>query len=531
MLSFTTPPPLYLSLLLFLLCNSPVLSCRTGNYIRCEAAPFVPGHNLIGEGFDVVTLHRKGAYMIDVMTYRKPDGTCTLCPNRHQGKMLQKLPASVVDWRAISRCKVMKLIFCLLYQVGLSINKFVSASVGMGGTRSKVYNFATARTRQDRYSFSTHTVTCSHYRYRVSSTPPLSSEFSRDVANLPTHYNSSTRSQYDELIHTYGTHYIRQVHLGGRMKRVTAIQTCLSTLNGLSSNEVHEEHLLTHIHQSAYLYFMFIKTSMQLIYIPVCNGWLGEFSLTHNNSLGFANWLNSLKDHPDVASYFLRPMYQLVPKGTKKAGMKAAIEQYLKDNSVSNYHSERNCGWSTPNLAYNCCPQKAWRGELRVEIIRAWNLKGDHLGPTDSYAKMRFGSIFKQTPMIESNNPRWNYIKSDFFNAIFLMKVDTHHNLHIEVWDEDLFYDDHLIACWTKVESGTRTYTCSHDGGDLQFKTILTCSPHLSGDQCHLNDFFFFIFKFVTLQSIIMCFSKLSMAHRCLSYEIMQNVLLLAIKK
>uniref|UniRef100_A0A3Q0SPJ3 MACPF domain-containing protein n=1 Tax=Amphilophus citrinellus TaxID=61819 RepID=A0A3Q0SPJ3_AMPCI len=484
-------------LLLFLLCNSPVLSCRTGNYIRCEAAPFVPGHNLIGEGFDVVTLHRKGAYMIDVMTYRKPDGTCTLCPNRHQGKMLQKLPASVVDWRAISRCKADISTSTHIssstsakshIRVGLSINKFVSASVGMGGTRSKVYNFATARTRQDRYSFSTHTVTCSHYRYRVSSTPPLSSEFSRDVANLPTHYNSSTRSQYDELIHTYGTHYIRQVHLGGRMKRVTAIQTCLSTLNGLSSNEVHEEHLLTHIHQSAYLYFMFIKTSMQLIYIPVLenrdvttmygsglhqhytdvvggNGWLGEFSLTHNNSLGFANWLNSLKDHPDVASYFLRPMYQLVPKGTKKAGMKAAIEQYLKDNSVSNYHSERNCGWSTPNLAYNCCPQKAWRGELRVEIIRAWNLKGDHLGPTDSYAKMRFGSIFKQTPMIESNNPRWN----------------AYYNLGtVNILRGKLKY-----SCWTKVESGTRTYTCSHDGGDLQFKTILTCSPHLSGDQCH----------------------------------------------
>uniref|UniRef100_A0A3Q0SI70 MACPF domain-containing protein n=1 Tax=Amphilophus citrinellus TaxID=61819 RepID=A0A3Q0SI70_AMPCI len=493
MLSFTTPPPLYLSLLLFLLCNSPVLSCRTGNYIRCEAAPFVPGHNLIGEGFDVVTLHRKGAYMIDVMTYRKPDGTCTLCPNRHQGKMLQKLPASVVDWRAISRCKAdiststhISVGYSMIYkdQTGPLLLQHTHCHLQPLSVSCEYHIYHKFRLTLDNLTL----LICFFLpSYRVSSTPPLSSEFSRDVANLPTHYNSSTRSQYDELIHTYGTHYIRQVHLGGRMKRVTAIQTCLSTLNGLSSNEVHEEHLLTHIHQSAYLYFMFIKTSMQLIYIPVCTFCImyteyiiiHYFSLTHNNSLGFANWLNSLKDHPDVASYFLRPMYQLVPKGTKKAGMKAAIEQYLKDNSVSNYHSERNCGWSTPNLAYNCCPQKAWRGELRVEIIRAWNLKGDHLGPTDSYAKMRFGSIFKQTPMIESNNPRWNA----YYN---LGTVDTHHNLHIEVWDEDLFYDDHLIACWTKVESGTRTYTCSHDGGDLQFKTILTCSPHLSGDQCHL---------------------------------------------
>lgn len=113
------------------------------------------------------------------------------------------------------------------------------------------------------------------------------------------------------------------------------------------------------------------------------NGWLGEFSLAYDDSLGFKNWLNSLKDHPDVASYFIRPMYQLIPKGTKKSGMKAAIEQYITDSDVSQSHSERNCWRGNPNLDFNCCPRQAWRGKLTVEIIRAWNLKGDHLGPTD----------------------------------------------------------------------------------------------------------------------------------------------------
>lgn len=113
------------------------------------------------------------------------------------------------------------------------------------------------------------------------------------------------------------------------------------------------------------------------------NGWLGEFSLAYDDSLGFKNWLNSLKDHADVASYFIRPMYQLIPKGTKKSGMKAAIEQYLTDNDASQSHSQRNCWRGNPNLDFNCCPRQAWRGKLTVEIIRAWNLKGDHLGPTD----------------------------------------------------------------------------------------------------------------------------------------------------
>ncbi|KAL0165635.1 hypothetical protein M9458_037479, partial [Cirrhinus mrigala] len=68
---------------------------------ECEDAPFVPGHNLAGEGFDVVTMERKGSYVINMEKWDLGNGTCKLATNDYFSGRKQKLPAAVVDWRTL----------------------------------------------------------------------------------------------------------------------------------------------------------------------------------------------------------------------------------------------------------------------------------------------------------------------------------------------------------------------------------------------------------------------------------------------
>lgn len=154
----------------------------TGTPQECEKAPFVPGHNLGGEGFDIVKMERKGAYVIDTETWNLGNGTCKLFSNSYMNGESQKVPVVVVDWRVLPKCslQVSSMVYDSVetlvndsisavsndWKLGLDIpvHPSVTVGIGFGGSHSRESAFAMEKSKQDRYTFFRHSVFCSFYR-------------------------------------------------------------------------------------------------------------------------------------------------------------------------------------------------------------------------------------------------------------------------------------------------------------------------------------------------------------------------------
>uniref|UniRef100_A0A673KG25 MACPF domain-containing protein n=1 Tax=Sinocyclocheilus rhinocerous TaxID=307959 RepID=A0A673KG25_9TELE len=119
-----------------------------GSLKECENVSFVPGHNLAGEGFDVVTMERKGSYVINT-TWDLGNGT-----------------SAVVDWRALPKCsmKVSSQFFessealvndsssalSVSWKVGLDVK---AGGAAVGSTHSWEANFAMKKIKSRQIQF------------------------------------------------------------------------------------------------------------------------------------------------------------------------------------------------------------------------------------------------------------------------------------------------------------------------------------------------------------------------------------------
>ncbi|XP_034165658.2 perforin-1-like [Pangasianodon hypophthalmus] len=230
-------------------------TCFKANESQCRHVDFAPGSILAGEGFDITTLQRKGAFALDMSSGLQKDKSCTLCKNPYMRGQMQKLPVSVVDWRPSKKCTI-KLSSSVYQSSEALVNASTSSiennwqsdlqlippkdqeSMLLAGSNSKLAKYSMEKTKEDKFIFTRHAVSCGYYGYSVSSHPLLHPELNNEFESLPETYDESTKHLYYKLIDKFGTHYITKVTLGGEVHSVTSIRECQASLEGLSVDEV-----------------------------------------------------------------------------------------------------------------------------------------------------------------------------------------------------------------------------------------------------------------------------------------------------
>ncbi|XP_078125884.1 perforin-1-like [Sander vitreus] len=435
-------------------------SCVEGTPRQCLDAEFAPGTNLAGEGFDITKMERKGAFVLDMNQWKHKDKTCTLCSNPYLENKKQKLPLSVVDWRPKQSCS-MKVASTLHrssesvvssstssvannWQVNLDLKVgSKGASLMLAGTHSKLADYSMEKTKNDKFSFTSHSMSCEFYSYRVSGTSKLHREFRHAVKQLPKIYSPEYKQQFYKLIDNFGTHYVTKVKLGGSVLSVTSIRQCQASLQGLSLEEVE---MCLRVEASASIKVT-IKTQTEHCkkdiektdrksafsslfndrFTEIKGGYTTEpdllFSADKDPS-AYKEWLNSLSQNPDIVSYSLDSLHELLPTNTTvRKNLRSAISHYILEKGLWKNCTDRcqagiksdprdtcvcQCH-NDPAVNQDCCPTRKGMARVIITVQRASGLWGDYITATDGYVKVSFnGQMVQRSPVIHNNNnPHW----------------------------------------------------------------------------------------------------------------------------
>ncbi|XP_047428094.1 perforin-1-like [Mugil cephalus] len=507
-------------------------SCTEGTPRQCVEAEFAPGTNLAGEGFDITKMERKGAFVLDMNKWKRKDKTCTLCTNPYMENKKQKLPLSVLDWRAKQSCsmkvatKLHKSSESLLssttssvennWKVGLDFTLGKKgASLMMAGTHSKLAGYSMEKTKNDKFSFSSQSMSCEYYSYRVSNTPRWHREFRKAVKQLPKIYSPGTKQQFYKLIDNFGTHYITKVKVGGNLQSVTSIRQCEASLQGLSAEEVQ---MCLEVEASATIKVTvnaryqhckkdIKKTDSKSAFSSLFNDRFTEIKGGHTtepdllfsadkNPSAYKEWLNTLPQNPDIVSHSLDSLHELLPVNSSTwKNLRSAISHYIlekglmkncsdrcqtgirsdsKDSCVCQCHNE-------PGVNTDCCPTRKGMARVIVTVQRATGLWGDYFSATDGYVKVFFGKEVRRSPVINNNNnPHWAMVVD-----LGPQDLSGGNKLRFEVWDQDNNWDDDLLGkCEQVLSAGVKEDLCNLNHGQLYFKWEVKCAPSLSGSAC-----------------------------------------------
>ncbi|XP_063157536.1 perforin-1-like [Candoia aspera] len=513
-----------------------VSRCEPRSSIDCKKhSNFVPGRNFIGEGVDITTLERKGAYMVDISKWQGPNGTCTLCQNSLMGRQWQKLPLVGVDWQEKQNCRQqitnfvdeldmdvanaaakeikndwkMELAEDLMkywkQEMGLS-----NVQVAFAGSHSQMTIFAHKKSRQDRYSFLRHEIECEHYSLRLQQSPLLSFHFSQAMDKLPQNYDPE---EYQHFINIYGTHYINQVNLGGRARYLLALKTCAMALVGFTAEKVKEclELEASLRHNRPLGFFRFHSECNKLWMRKSRGNFYDTYSSQHTELVGghkqmlfsdsrdmqlLAEWMKSTKTTPGLISYSVLSLHTLLNRTDPRRNLlKQAIASYINQRAL-----RRDCPQSCPDslgfpssrctcmceanhvINEKCCATERGRAQLIFYVDRAFDLWGDYWSSADAYVKISFQNQEEQTRLISgSNNPQWSEILN--FEAVTLKGDDY---FAMEVWDSDVWQNDLLHTCRVRLNAGiSRWLRCNLPYGYVKYFYVLKCAPTLTGSSCH----------------------------------------------
>ncbi|XP_051797118.1 perforin-1-like isoform X2 [Acanthochromis polyacanthus] len=507
-------------------------SCIEGTPRQCADAEFAPGTNLAGEGFDITKMERKGAFVLNMNQWNHKNNTCTLCSNPYLQAKNQKLPLSVVDWRAKQSCitkvstKLYKSSESLIMSSSSSVEnnwkgsldfKTIKkgASLMLAGSHSKVAEYSMEKTKNDKFSFTTHSMSCEYYSYRVSSTPELHREFKRAVEQLPKIYSAESKDRFYKVIDNFGTHYITKVKLGGSVETTTSIKECLASLQGFSAEEVQmclEAEASASIGatvktEAKHCKKDIDKTESKSAFSSTFNDRFTEIKGGHTtepdllfsankNPSAYKEWLVSLPQNPDIVSYSLESLHELLPENTPvHKNLRSAISHYILEKGLMRNCSEHcqagrksdsrdpcvcQCH-NVPAVTPDCCPTRKGMAQVTITVQRASGLWGDITTATDGYVKVFYGGRDYRTNVIyNNNNPHWNMVVD-----LATQDLSMANKVRFEVWDEDNKWDDDLLGeCEQVLTAGVKEDVCALQHGRLYFKWEVKCAPSLGGNSC-----------------------------------------------
>lgn len=215
------------------------------------------------------------------------------------------------------------------------------------------------------------------------------------------------------------------------------------------------------------------------------------------NPSAYKEWLNTLPLNPDIVSYSLNSLHELLPVDhPARKNLRSAVSHYILERGLW-----RNCSQpcragvrdesrdpcvcqchNDPAVNQECCPTRKGMARVIITVERGSGLWGDHTTATDGYVKVFFNNVLVQrTRVIYNNNdPHWGSVVD-----LGTQDLSAGQKVRFEVWDQDNNWDDDLLGeCDPVLSAGDKQDVCVLQHGRMFYKWKVECAPSLSGESC-----------------------------------------------